>query len=33
MFGWNESTHAGKMQLYYESTLDRVRRAAVTSMI
>ena len=25
--------HAGKMQLHYESTLDRVRRAAVTSMI
>ena len=33
VFGWNESKHAGKMQLHYESTLDRVRRAAVTSMI
>ena len=31
IFGWQEAFYSAKMQLHYESSFDRVRRAAVTS--
>jgi|TARA_B100000524_G_scaffold233342_1_gene123987 hypothetical protein len=33
VFGWNEAVHASKMQNYYASRRDIVRRAAVTSRL
>jgi hypothetical protein len=33
VFGWNEAVHASKMQHYYASRRDIVRRAAVTSRL
>ena len=33
IFGWLEAMYSQKMQLHYESTFTRTRRAAVTSMI
>ena len=32
IFGWNESFYSSQMQLHYESTFDRTRRTAVTSL-
>ena len=33
VFGWQEAFYNQKMQRHYESTFDRIKRAAVTSMI
>ena len=33
IFGWQEAFYSHKMQLHYRDRFDRVRRAAVTSMI
>ena len=33
IFGWQEAFYSQKMQRHYESHFDRIRRAAVTSMI
>ena len=33
VFGWQEAFYSQKMQRHYESTFDRIKRAAVTSLI
>ena len=33
IFGWQEAFYSQKMQRHYESHFDRIRRAAVTSLI
>ena len=33
VFGWQEAFYNQKMQRHYESTFDRIQRAAVTSLI
>ena len=33
VFGWNEAFYSAKMQRHYESHFDRIRRAAVTSLL
>ena len=33
VFGWLEALYSQKMQVHYESSLSRVRRAMVTSQV